>query len=245
MTRRTKLTIAAVAAVLVGLAGGAAWWFLTDDPPEELSVRDVVDATPDDDGDSGGDGAGALDGTWSVAPSSETQAGLRITESFVGGLADHTAVGRTTGVTGSVEIEGRTLTAADFTVDLTGLEWSDRPGFPTTNRSLALKDQALETDTYPEATFTLTEPASADALPTGGEPVPIEISGDLTLHGVTRTTTFTVDVAQDADRLVVGTAEPVTVVLADHEIDEPRTPSLAGVAGEGSFEFVVVLTAAG
>lgn len=44
---------------------------------------------------------------------------------------------------------------------------------------------------------------------------------------------------------MVGTAEPVTVVLADHEIDEPRTPSLAGVADEGTFEFLVILRRGG
>jgi polyisoprenoid-binding protein YceI len=232
------------------VAGGvAAWYFLGDDPPDELSVDDVVEEPSGDSGDSGPDAPSEFDGTWTVAEhrdsDSESQAGLRITESFVGGLADHTAVGRTTGVTGSLDIDGLTVDTGSFTVDLTGLEWSDRPGFPTDNRSLALREQGLETDTFPEATFEITEPAAVDALPDAGESVTVDVTGDLTLHGVTKPATFAVDVARDGDRLVIGTTDPVLVLLADHEIDEPRTPSLAGVADEGHFEFLVVLTRAG
>jgi polyisoprenoid-binding protein YceI len=245
MSRRTKLVLAVVTAVVV-VAGGATWWFLGDDPPDDLSVEDVVEGS--DGGSGGSDGSGGsaeLAGSWAVADGEESQAGLRITESFVGGLADHVAVGRPTGVTGTVEVEDRTVTAGSFTVDLTGLEWSDSPGFPTTNRSVAMRDQALETDTYPEATFELTETATVDELPAAGEPAPLDVTGELTLHGVARETTFTVEVVRDGDRLVVGTAEPVTVVLADHEIEEPQQASIAGVADEGSFEFLVVLEQGG
>jgi polyisoprenoid-binding protein YceI len=233
-----KKIIAAVVVAVVVVGGVTAWWLLGDDPPDELSVDDVVDES---DADSGS-GAGDLDGTWTVVGGSESQAGLRITESFVGGLADHTAVGRTTGVTGEVEVDGLTVDAGRFTVDLTGLEWSDRPGFPTDNRSLALRDQALETDSFPDATFEITEPVAVDALPDAGESITVDVSGDLTLHGVTKPATFAVDVALNGDELVIGTTDPVLVVLAEHEIEEPQTPSLAGVADDGHFEFVVVLT---
>ena len=244
MGRRGRIVVGVVVVVLV-LIGAGAWWFLRDDPPEELSVEDVADgeAGPIDDASDGADGG--LDGTWTIAEGDESQAGLRIDESFVGGIADHTAVGRTAEVTGSVEIEGTTLAAAVFTVDLTVLEWSDAPGFPTDNRSVAMRDQGLETATFPEAAFELTGPVEVDALPTGAAPVSAEITGDLTLHGVTKATTFAVEIARDGERLVVATAEPVPVVLADHDIEEPSTPSIAGVADEGTFEFLVVLVPEG
>jgi polyisoprenoid-binding protein YceI len=242
---RGKRIIAAVGVAAVVVGGAAAWWFLSDDPPDELAVDDVLDessgSASGSGSDAGSDGSD-LDGTWTVAEGRDSQAGLRITESFVGGLADHTAVGRTTGVTGSIEVDGLTVESGRFTVDLTGLEWSDRPGFPTDNRSLALRDQALETDTFPDATFEITEPALVDELPAAGGSITVDVSGDLTLHGVTKPATFAVDVARDGDQVVIGTTDPVLVVLAEHEIEEPQTPSLAGVADEGHFEFVVVLT---
>jgi polyisoprenoid-binding protein YceI len=244
MSRRTKIA-GAVVVVLLLLVGGAVWWWLSDDPPEELSVDDVVGDEPAGSDDSGATEAGDLDGTWSVVEGAESQAGLRISEQLANGLADHEAVGRTPNVTGEVVVAGTEVTTGSFTVDLTALEWSDSPpGLSVGNRSNAIRGQGLETDTYPDGTFELTAPAEVDQLPAAGETATLDVTGDLTLHGVTNEVTFSVDVARDGDRLVVGTTEPVTVALADYGIDPPQSPVVASVADEGSFEFVVVLAQA-
>ena len=241
MSTRLKLVVV-VAVVAVMAAAGGVWWWLSDDPPDELSVDDAIGEGAGS-GSEGGTGAeaGDLDGTWSVAEGADSQAGLRVTESFVGGAVDHEAVGRSTAVSGDVAVAGADVTEGAFTVDLTRIEWSDSPGFPTDRRSDAIRDQGLETGTYPEGTFELTEPVSVGSLPAAGQSVTVDVTGDLTLHGVSQEVTFPVDVALDGDRLLVGTAEPVPVALADYEIEKPQSPSVASISDEGSFEFLVTL----
>lgn len=87
-----------------------------------------------------------------------------------------TAVGRTPAVTGSIELSGTTLSAAAFEADLTQLA-SDE-----SRRDRAIQ-RALETGTYPNATFTLAEPVDLGTLPAEGETVEVSAVGDLTVHG--------------------------------------------------------------
>ena len=68
-------------------------------------------------------------------------------------------------MTGSVTFDGTTVTAVEMTADLTTLQ-SDND-----RRDGQLRQQALETDTFPTATFTLTEPIQLDAVPADGEVV--------------------------------------------------------------------------
>jgi polyisoprenoid-binding protein YceI len=81
-----------------------------------------------------------------------------VREEFVGiGVKD--AVGRTGEVTGSAQVASTTIEAAELTADMTTLE-SDEA-----RRDGALRDRGIETDRFPEATFTLTEPVRARAVP--------------------------------------------------------------------------------
>ena len=131
-------------------------------------------------------GSGALDGTWTVDPSigsfsdfSGSFVGYRVEEELAN-IGAATAVGRTPDVTGSVTFDGTTVTAVEMTADLTTLQ-SDND-----RRDGQLRSQALETNTFPTATFTLTEPIQLDAVPADGEVVSATATGDLTLHGQTR-----------------------------------------------------------
>lgn len=231
-----KLVAALVVVVVVG--GAAVWWFvLRDDAPEELSV---------DSGDSSsqtttGTVPASLDGTWKVQTGGDTTAGFRIKESFAGGLADHEAVGRSGSVSGSIDIDGTSVTAGSFTVDLTDLEFTDDPGFPVANRVRALQGRGLEISTFPEATFTLTEPIDFKEKPAAGKTVTASATGDLTIHGVTKPVTFDVEAKVDGSTIRVATAKPVPVKLADHGITPPTGGPVASVDDTGSFEFLVIL----
>jgi polyisoprenoid-binding protein YceI len=229
------------AVIVVVLVGGAAFWYfvLRDDPPPELSV----DSTRGDDAASTtvGTTPASLDGAWTVQ-GGDTTAGFRIVESFANGLTDHTAVGRSDDVTGSITIDGNQVTAGDFTVDLGGLSFSDSPGgLSVANRAIAMKGRGLETDRFPEASFELTAPIDFGKEPAAGETVTAKATGDLTIHGVTKEVTFDVEAKLVGDTIRVATADPVPVVLADHDIDKPTGGPVAEVADEGSFEFLVVL----
>jgi polyisoprenoid-binding protein YceI len=237
-----KLIVVIVVVVLA--VGAGLWWFVVrDDAPEELSVDGGSSSTDAADGDTA-TAPESLDGTWVVETGGDTTAGFRIEESFAGGLTDHTAVGRSDEVSGSFVVDGDSVSDGSFTVDLTALEFTDDPGLPVGNRVGAMEDRGLETNQFPDATFKITEPATFDGDPLSGDTVTAEVTGVLTLHGVTNPVTFTVEAKVDGDTVRVATAEPVPVVLADYGITPPTGGPIAEVSDEGSFEFLVVLTAA-
>jgi polyisoprenoid-binding protein YceI len=230
------------AVIVVVLVGGAAFWYfvLRDDPPPELSV----DSTNGDADASTtvGTTPASLDGTWTVQDGGDTTAGFRIVESFANGLTDHTAVGRSDDVTGSITIDGTQVTKGDFTVDLGGLTFSDSPGgLSVANRANAMKSRGLETSQFPEATFELTGPVDFGKEPEADQTVTAKATGNLTIHGVTNEVTFEVEAKLAGDTIRVATADPVPVVLTDYDIDKPTGGPVAEIADEGSFEFLIVL----
>ena len=232
-----KLALAAV--VVVVALGAALWWFvLRDDAPEELSLDGRDSAATDD----AGPAPDSFDGTWSVADAEGTEAGLRIDESFAGGLANHTAVGRSDAVTGSITVDGASVTEGSFTVDLTVLTFTDDPGRSVAGRANAMKTRGLETEEFPEATLEITAPVDLGAEPADGATLTATVTGELTLHGVTNEVTFDVEAEVVGDTISVVTADPVHVVLADYDIDKPTGGPIAEISDEGSFEFLVVLT---
>ncbi len=227
------------ALVVVALVGGAAvWWFiLRDDAPEELSV----DSGGSSSQTTTGTAPASLDGTWKVKSGGDTTAGFRIKESFAGGLADHQAVGRSGSVSGSIDIADTSVSSGSFTVDLNDLEFTDDPGFPVANRVRAMQDRGLEVSTFPTATFELTAPIDFAEKPAAGKTVTASATGDLTIHGVTKSVTFDVEAKLDGSTIRVATASPVPVKLADFDITPPTGGPVASVEDAGSFEFLVVL----
>ena len=239
-----KKVVAAVV-VLTLVVGGVVWFtFLRDDPEPELSLDSGsdADATAGADSADPGEAPESFDGTWTVQTGGDTTAGFRIDESFAGGLADHTAVGRSPEVSGSIQVEGTTVTEGSFTVDLTAIEFTDDPGIPVANRVRAMENRGLETSRFPEATFTLTGPVELNALPEGESTVAAEAVGELTLHGVTREVTIPVEIGIDGATVRIVTADPVPIVLADFDIEKPTGGPIADIADEGSFEFLIELT---
>ena len=83
-------------------------------------------------------------------------------------------------MTGTLTVDGTTITAAEFTADLTTLQ-SDED-----RRDGQLGRQALETAQFPTATFVLTQPIELGEVPAEGATVEATATGDLTLHGVTK-----------------------------------------------------------
>lgn len=65
-------------------------------------------------------------------------------------------------------------------------------------------------------------------------------TGDLTLHGVTRTVTIDLNAKVTGNRVIVQGSAPVK--MADHRIDPPNIVSFGSVADEGRLEFLVSLS---
>jgi polyisoprenoid-binding protein YceI len=236
--RRRRLLLWIGAPVLVVLlAGGFATWYLVfrDDAPPAVDIDTATESVTES---TTGAGTGTdptdLTGTWAVDPTvgtftdfTSSFAGYRVQEELVG-IGAKTAVGRTPDVTGTLEFDGTTLGAADLTVDTTTLQ-SDED-----RRDNAIRGQALETDSFPTATFVLTEPIDVGTIPADGETVAIEATGELTLHGVTKPITFPLEAAlRDAVIVVTGSLD---VQFADYDIDRPTSGAVLSVEDHGVIE---------
>jgi polyisoprenoid-binding protein YceI len=250
--RRKLGVIAAVAAVVLLVVGFAGWYFLVrDDAPDAADIDTAGETLDEAAGDSGSaeggssdgeatDGGGAIDGSWAVDTSlgsfddfSGTWAGYRVEEELAS-IGSTTAVGRTPDVTGSMNVTGGEVTAVDIEVDMTTLT-SD-----SGQRDGQLRGRGLESDQFPTATFSLTEPIT---LPDGaGEngPVSLQATGDLTIHGVTREVSVELEAeVTDGAAAVVGQAP---VKLTDFEIEAPTGFRVLSINDDATFEFQLFFT---
>jgi polyisoprenoid-binding protein YceI len=239
MLKRKKFIIGgAVAAVAAVLLGGAALYYtiVPHDAPERATLsgavasvqssESAVTTTPAAD-----TGADELAGTWTIAPGSESFVGYRVQEELAT-IGTFTAVGRTQNVTGTLEFDGEAITAVQVTADLTTLA-SD-----SNMRDGQLKRQALETNTYPTATFVLTSTIELDEIPAEGETLSATAVGDLTLHGVTRSVSIPLE-GQLVNGFVVVVGS-LDIKFADFGIQKPTSQAVLGVEDHGLLELQLI-----
>jgi polyisoprenoid-binding protein YceI len=148
--------------------------------------------------------------------SSGTSAGYRAREqSFFGEATD--VVGTTTAVTGSIVLNarGRIVPAqSTFIIDLRTLK-SDQP-----ENDQFIQENTLQTAQYPEAVFRVERVVGLPpVLPTSGT-IHGSLVGNLTLHGVTRSTTWTGTATLDRRTVTVVATTPVT--LTSFNISPPQ-----------------------
>ena len=217
-----RLVLAAV--VLAVLVVGGTFVYINvirDDAPERLTLQ-----TDERDGDDSGADSD-ISGTWTAG--SGSQVGYRVDEILFG--QDAEAVGRTDDVTGTLEIEGTTVTAVAMEADMTTVA-SDQE-----RRDDQFKGRIMDVERYPTATFALTEPIELGSLPPVGEVVEHEATGDLTLHGTTKPVTFVLRAKRSASTIEVNGSIPV--VFADYGIPNPSFGPVS-TDDHGELEFLVV-----
>lgn len=237
MTRsRRPLAVIAVLAVVAAAAVAAAYLtFFNDDAPAPLALTDQTGTTP---APSAGTGTAAdtdIVGTWRVAPGST--AGYRVREKLAALPAKSDAVGRSPGVTGTVEVgrDGSTLTAsaARFEVDLTRLESDER------RRDNRIRTDGLETNEFPKATFVSTKAVTLPPETASGQPVKATAEGDLTIHGVTKRVTIPLDVrVTDGRGELVGS---LSFPMSDFDISPPNIGGFVTVDPDATLEFKLLL----
>jgi polyisoprenoid-binding protein YceI len=237
MLRRRWKLLAAITAVAVVLVGVGVWYFVfRDDSPAAVTLRS---ATKHVERRSGDDPA-SIDGQWTV--NSEIGSFANFTDSFAGfrveeqlaGIGAKTAVGRTPDVTGSLTIDGTSIPETSIKVDMTTLTTDEA------RRDDAIRHQAIETDRFPEATFTLTEPIELDAAPKDGTKVDVQAVGDLTLHGVTKQVTFPLQAQLNGD--VITVTGSLEIQFADYDIQKPRAAIVLSVEDKGVIEVQLFFT---
>jgi polyisoprenoid-binding protein YceI len=191
---------------------------------------------------SSGTTTGSIDGTWNVdsligslSDFSGSFVGYRVEEELAT-VGAATAVGRTPDVTGSVTLDGATISAVEISANLSTLQ-SDK-----TQRDGQLHRQALETDTYPTATFSLTQPIDLGAAPTDGQVIQATATGNLTIHGVTKSVEIPVEARLDSN--VVSVTGSIDILFADYSISRPTSFAVLTIADHGTLEFQLQLTRA-
>jgi polyisoprenoid-binding protein YceI len=237
-----------IGVVVVVVVGIGAFLLLRPDSPDEVSLdaaRESVTTTTaagsDSESTDSSASADGIEGTWTVDTETgdfdfETAtgsfAGFRITEELAS-IGATEAVGRTGDVSGSMTIEGTTVSEATFEIDLTTI---------TTNESRRddRVQSALETDQFPTATFELTEPIELGAGAADGEAVTVDAVGDLTIHGVTQQVTFPLEAQLvDGTVVVVGSLD---ITFADYGVEVPTAPVVVSVEDHGPIELQLLFT---
>ena len=171
-----------------------------------------------------------LSGTWTVGGDSE--AGYRVHEVLNG--SDVTVTGRTDSVTGSATVDGSAITEAEITVQVADIATDSN------QRDSYFRDSAMDAAAFPTATFALTEPV-ADAVPSGSGTTKVEATGNLTLHGVTKPVTATLEVGLNGDGVDISGSIPIT--FSDYGVQAPNL-GFVKVDDSGAVEFVVHATPA-
>lgn len=238
-TRRWPKRLAIGAAVVVVLAVGVPFAYIhliEGTAPAKLSLPTASPGS----GSSGASGSGASDsgasdsgatsggvsGTWGVASGSIV--GYRVSETLVG--QKNTAVGRTSSVSGSLDIDGTTLRSATFTVRM-GTVKSDESG-----RDAQFDGRIMDVDRYPTGTFTMTKAIDLGSIPAVGVIRSYSAAGNLTLHGETRPVAFTVNTERTGSEIEVQ--GDITVVFAHFGISNPSF-GFVTTANDGTLEFLL------
>lgn len=191
-------------------------------------------AAATDGGETGLDGSWAVDttiGEFSYEDSTGTFVGFRLEEELRG-IGSTTAVGRTPDVTGTVVIEGTTVTAVDIEADMTTVTTND-------GRRDDEVQAALDTRTFPTATFVLGEPIELGEGASTGEAVTTTATGALTIHGVTRDVEVAIDAQLVDDTIVI--VGSLDVVFSDYQVQVPTAPIVLSVEDNGIVELQLFL----
>lgn len=242
---RLKKAVLVAAVALVGLAivgffAVPAFLGFETEGPVELSIGDratesiaLIFAEPGDDRAAVAVGTEeivtseleSVEGVWRIA--GDSVAGYRVFKDFVG-ASEFEAVGRTSTIFGELEIEGTSVTSAQFSVDVASIRSDDE------GRDASFRGPVLNAALFPFANFTLTSPIDLGDVPQNGEEVTVDVTGEVSLKGVTNEVDFPLTARLVGDEVQV--AGSIDVVFSDYDIEPPSTPVIV-VRDTGVIEF--------
>jgi polyisoprenoid-binding protein YceI len=166
--------------------------------------------------------ASANQQTFQIVPA-QTTAAYSVYENLIfQNKPNNDAIGTTHSVQGSFHIQtgaAPLVTAMNIKVDLTTLQTDSQM------RDNYVRQHALETDTYPDATFVS---VSTQGLPTSyndGQNVHFQLTGNMTMHGKTNKEVFDVQ-GKVAGKTITGKATS-TIYMTDFGIQPPNLANIA------------------
>jgi polyisoprenoid-binding protein YceI len=130
-------------------------------------------------------------------------------------------------VAGSLSLSGPIVTDLAIAADLSQIVTN------ASRRDRAVQ-RALDTGTFPIATFTLTDPIDIGAVPANGEPVQVVAVGELEIKGVTQSIEIPLETQLVSDLIVV--VGGVDITFADWGVEMPSAPGVVSVEDHGILE---------
>jgi polyisoprenoid-binding protein YceI len=256
-TLRNALVGSVLALVALVMIAAAGWWFFvredahlaTNAPaiPADLVRTSVTGSTSSTAARSGSSAVapaatsiGASSGTAFTIVSDRSEAAYFAGETLANVGIPSTAKGSTKAITGAFYLtaDGFDLDpsqSSTFTVDLTTLT-SDK-----SMRDSRVQSQALETSTYPTATFTTTKVTGYDAsLPATQEQI-LKLTGMMNLHGVQKEITWDVKALREGN--VMTALATVNFKYADFNIPQLNIGGFVSVEDNVTLQVQVVAQA--
>ena len=165
-----------------------------------------------------------------VAPTGN-EARYRVREQLMHHDLPNDAVGKTMGITGGISLSGDGVidpAASKITIDVTSLK-SDQD-----RRDGYVQHRTLETEQYPTVVFVPTA-LSGVKLPLASGEQSFDVTGMLTVHGVTKPTVWHMK-AQSSGSDVTGSGW-THFTFADVQLAQPHVPILLSVADTIKLEY--------
>ena len=231
----TKKTAAAVLLPVLATLF-AAGCQVGDAGAKEASAASAAASTPAVQASSGDVALAATDGLQLVVAPDGNEVRYRVREQLVGLDMPNDAVGATSAVSGGIAFDasGKLVPASSkFVVNVATLK-SDKD-----RRDGYVRGRILEASQYPTVELAPTAITGLTLpLPSSGSKS-FQVVGDLTVHGVTKPTTWQVQAAFNGGR-VTGTAT-TTFPFSEFGLTQPRVPVVLSVADTIKLEYTFSL----
>jgi polyisoprenoid-binding protein YceI len=232
--RRRRLIVAAIGvavlAVVVAFLGPYVYIHFIEGPaPAKLELPTAASTTTSSSA-RGSATTSSLQGSWNVG--SGSMAGYRVQEVLIG--QNSTAVGRTSKIWGSITIAGSAVTKGTFTVDMASVT-SDQ-----SERNARFDGSIMDVSQYPTATLTLSSPVSLGTIPADGVVEHYNAVGNLDMHGVTKSVSFTLSAERVGSEIDV--LADISIPFSEWNIANPSIGGFVTTANTGTLEVLLHLT---
>ncbi len=220
----------AVVVVVLAVAGPFIFFhFVEGSGPAPLSLKATATPSsgPPASAVSTAGAAAPLAGSWRVG--SGSQVGYRVQEILMG--QQHTAVGRSSSVTGQMVITGTTVRTASFSVKMATIHTD------SAQRDAQFDGRIMDVATYPTSTFVLTKPISLAPAPAAGKVRTYTATGRLTLHGRGVPVTFPLKAERTPAGIEVQGSIPV--LFSKWGIPNPSFTGFVTTQNHGVMEFLL------
>jgi polyisoprenoid-binding protein YceI len=239
-SRRPLWLVAGIVAIALIAGGAYGLWYVFFRPSGPAAIADSTLTVPSSAAGASAPLTGGTSGTWKVDTSigsfsdfTDSWVGYRVQEQLAS-IGGNTAVGRTPDVSGSLTVDGTKITAVDIQADLTSLKSDDD------RRDGQLARQGIQTASFPTATFKLTSPIDLGSVPADGQEVSVTATGDLTLHGQTKSVQFPLKAKLSGSTVVVTGS--LDIAFADYGIQKPNSFMVLSIADTATIELQLFFT---